>query len=222
MADLDTTQDHRTRTLVDTAAYQPGAIAPDDATGYRDHAAVIGQTSAGPTRPVPADRRIREGEGAAGIFNAAAVAAGGVAADGAVGQRGRAAKAGQAAAETEGCAAGGVAADGGVGQRRTAAAADHSAACQAGGVAAAGAVGKRGGPDQVVHATAEDCRVAAHGGVGHHKIAVVEDAAAAGKAAKAVVFASRGVAAHGAVVQRKRAGIEHTATGVGGVAADAA
>ena len=51
---------------------------------------------------------------------------------------------------------------------------------------------------------------------------MVEDAAAAGKAAKAVVFASRGVAAHGAVVQRKRAGIEHTATGVGGVAADAA
>src|SRR5439155_17833795 len=130
-------QDHRTRTLVDTAAYQPGAIAPDDATGYRDHAAVIGQTSAGPTRPVPADRRIREGKGAAGIFNAAAVAAGGVAADGAVGQRGRAAKAGQAAAEAAGGAAGGVAADGGRGERDGAADADHAAAARA--VAGAGA-----------------------------------------------------------------------------------
>ena len=72
------------------------------------------------------------------VVQAAAVLGGGVAADRAVGQRGRAAGAGVHAA----AAGGGVAADGAVGQRRRAARLDRPPPA-GGGVAADGAVGQR-------------------------------------------------------------------------------
>ena len=147
---------------------------------------------------------VADGHRATRVVKAAAVA-GGVAADGAVGQRGRAA----VVVTGRRHLAGGVAADGAVGQRgrtRTTvavvaeAAGGHSAAVASGGVAADGAVGQRGRG-----------RPPKAGGVA---------------VAQAAAIASGGVAADGAVGQRGRAAVVvHAAAAViasGGVAADGA
>ena len=181
-------------------------------------AEVVGAGEAGVTR----DDRVDEGRlRVAGDVDPAATAAdlagdGGVAADGAGGQRQRPLHAGRAdrrhVEQATAVDAGRVGGDRAVDQRRRAAEGVHAAAAGTGGVAADGAVGERhlgviGDAAAVVAGG-----VAADGAVGERQVAGIDDAAAA---------VLGGVAADGAAGEGQVAVIRDAAAEGGGAAGEA-
>src|SRR5262249_49235617 len=140
-----------------------GLVREEGASRDRERGLVLDGTPIAVEHLIVGQRAVGEGGRAAGVQQAAADA-GGVAADGAVGQRGRAGVL-QAAAP-----GGGVAADGAVGQGGGVGVGHTSAVV--GGVAADGAVGQRGrarNVDQAASGAAVGGGVASDGAIGQRR-----------------------------------------------------
>ena len=167
-------------------AGQVGRDPAGAAVGLADQVVALRSEAARDVRPragrVPADDRVAQRGRAAVVRHAAAAVGGGIAADGAVGQRG-----GPAVVEQSAAVAGGVAADGAVGQRGGPGVVVQSGTVAAGRVAVYGAVNESDNA-VVPHAGSGFVGVvAADGAVGQRGRAVVGQAAApVGKSGVAV------------------------------------